>query len=41
MNEYIEVPDELLRDTQGLKRCFDLSYAFARSLEPKPTRRGK
>jgi len=41
LEEYAEVPDALLRKTQELKKFFDLSYAYVRSLKPKPTKRKK
>jgi len=37
MKEYVEVPATLLENTQELKKYFDLSYAYAASLKPKPT----
>jgi hypothetical protein len=39
MPEYVEVPDDLLPKTQTLKKYFDISYDYARSLTPKPTTR--
>jgi len=36
--EYVEVPDALLMRTQELKKYFDLSYAYASTLKPKPTK---
>src|ERR1700756_2563205 len=36
MKEYVEVPDALLAKTRELKKYFDLSYAYASSLTPKP-----
>ena len=41
LEEYIEVPDTLLKRTQELKKFFDLSYAYVGSLKPKPTKRKK
>ena len=41
MQEYVEVPDALLRKTGELKKFFDLSFAYAGSLKPKPTTRKK
>jgi TfoX/Sxy family transcriptional regulator of competence genes len=41
LKEYVEVPDSLLRNTQELKKFFDLSYAYVASLKPKPTTRKK
>ncbi len=37
LEEYVEVPDALLKKTQELKKYFDLSYAYVASLKPKPT----
>ncbi len=37
--EYVDVPDALLADTDGLAPWFAASYAYASSLKPKPTRR--
>jgi hypothetical protein len=39
--EYVEVPDSLLALTQELKKFFDSSYAYVKSLKPKPTTRTK
>jgi TfoX/Sxy family transcriptional regulator of competence genes len=39
--EYVEVPDALLERTPELKRWFDASYTYAKSLKPKPTTRKK
>ncbi len=41
MKEYVDVPDALLQNTQELKPYFDLSFAYAASLKPKPTTRKK
>jgi hypothetical protein len=41
MEEYVEVPDGLLKKTQELKKYFDLSYAYVGSLKPKATTRKK
>jgi TfoX/Sxy family transcriptional regulator of competence genes len=41
LQEYVEVPDSLLRKTRELKEYFDLSYAYVASLKPKPTTRKK
>jgi len=41
MEEYVEVPDVLLKKTQKLKKYFDLSYAYVGSLKPKATTRKK
>jgi hypothetical protein len=37
LEEYVEVPDALLKKTQELKKYFDKSYAYVASLKPKPT----
>src|SRR5688500_10941435 len=39
LEEYVEVPDVLLKKTQELKEYFDLSYAYVASLKPKPTKK--
>jgi hypothetical protein len=36
--EYAMVPDKLLKRTAELKKFFDLSFAYASSLKPKPTK---
>jgi hypothetical protein len=41
LEEYVEVPDTLLKRTQELKPFFDLSCAYVASLKPKPTKRTK
>jgi TfoX/Sxy family transcriptional regulator of competence genes len=41
MKEYVAVPDELLKKTSELKRYFDLSYEYAKTLRPKPTTKKK
>jgi TfoX/Sxy family transcriptional regulator of competence genes len=41
LKEYVEVPDALLRKTGELKKFFDRSLAYVRSLKPKPTTRKK
>jgi hypothetical protein len=41
MEEYVEVPDSLLKKTGELKKYFDISYAYVASLKPKPTTRKK
>jgi hypothetical protein len=35
MKEYVEVPQELLRDTEELKNYFNLSYQYTGTLKPK------
>jgi hypothetical protein len=39
LKEYVEVPAALLKKTQELKPYYDLSYAYAASLKPKPTKK--
>ena len=41
MKEYVVVPDGLLMNTKELKRYFDLSYAYVKSLKPKSTTKTK
>ena len=39
MKEYVEVPQELLKNAKELKRYIRLSYEYATTLKPKPTRK--
>jgi hypothetical protein len=39
MKEYVVVPDNLLKKTGELKKYFDISYEYVRSLKPKPTKK--
>ncbi len=41
LQEYVVVPHELLKRTSALKRFFDMSYEYAKSLKPKPAMRKK
>ncbi len=41
MKEYVAVPDALLKKTKELQKYFDLSYAYAKTLKPKPTTKKK
>jgi len=41
MKEYVEVPDALLAKTASLKKFFDASFQYVRSLKPKPTKQTK
>ena len=41
MKEYVVVPDALLLKTRELKKFFDLSYTYLKSLKPKPTKAKK
>jgi TfoX/Sxy family transcriptional regulator of competence genes len=39
MKEYVTVPDELLQNTEELKQYLEISYAYVKTLEPKPTKK--
>jgi TfoX/Sxy family transcriptional regulator of competence genes len=39
MKEYVAVPDALLENTKELKKYLDLSYEYAKTLKPKPTKK--
>jgi TfoX/Sxy family transcriptional regulator of competence genes len=39
MKEYVAVPDALLRKTKELQKYLGLSYAYAKTLKPKPTKK--
>ena len=39
MDEYVAVPDPLLKDTRVLQKYVTLSYEYAKSLKPKPTKK--
>ena len=39
MKEYVAVPDALLGKTKELKKYLDLSYQYAQTLTPKPTKK--
>jgi TfoX/Sxy family transcriptional regulator of competence genes len=39
MKEYVAVPDDLLENTKELKKYLNLSYDYAKTLKPKPTRK--
>jgi hypothetical protein len=41
MKEYVKIPDSLLSNTRELKKYFDMSYEYARSLKPKRTTKTK
>jgi TfoX/Sxy family transcriptional regulator of competence genes len=41
MKEYVTVPGDLLERTKDLKTYVDKSFAFTKSLKPKPTKRKK
>ena len=37
MEEYVTVPAALLKNTKDLKKYLELSYAYVKTLRPKPT----
>jgi TfoX/Sxy family transcriptional regulator of competence genes len=39
LEEYVEVPDSLLKKTPELKKHFDVSYQYVAALKPKPTKK--
>ena len=39
LEEYVEVPDSVLRNVEELEQHFRTSYAYVSSLKPKPTTR--
>ncbi len=39
MKEYVTVPDHLLEDTDAMKPYLEMSYAYVKTLKPKPTKR--
>jgi TfoX/Sxy family transcriptional regulator of competence genes len=39
MREYVAVPDALLRKTKELQKYLGLSYAYAKTLKPMPTKK--
>ena len=39
MKEYVAVPDALLKKTSELARYLDLSYEYAKTLKPKPSKK--
>jgi TfoX/Sxy family transcriptional regulator of competence genes len=39
MKEYVAVPDALLRKTKELQKYLAVSYAYAKTLKPKPTKK--
>jgi TfoX/Sxy family transcriptional regulator of competence genes len=41
MKEYVAVPDDLLPNTKELKKYLELSYSYAKTLKPKPTKKTK
>jgi len=41
MRGYVTIPDELLENTEELKKYLDLSLAYIKTLKPKPTKKPK
>jgi len=41
MREYATVPDALLKDTKSLQKHLAMSYAYVKTLKPKPTTKKK
>jgi TfoX/Sxy family transcriptional regulator of competence genes len=41
MKEYVAVPDDLLPKTKELQKYLELSYSYAKTLRPKPTKKSK
>ena len=41
MKEYVAVPNDLLGKTKELKKYLELSYAYTKTLKPKPAKKGK
>jgi len=39
MEEYVAVPDSLLKHTKELQKYLALSYEYAKTLKPKPTKK--
>jgi hypothetical protein len=39
MKEYVRVPENLLKKTGELKKYFDISYEYAKTLKPKKTKK--
>ena len=39
MKEYVAVPDDLLKKTKELRKYLQMSYAYAKTLKPKPTKK--
>jgi hypothetical protein len=39
MKEYVAVPDALLRNTKEMRKYLGLSYEYAKTLKPKPTKK--
>ena len=41
LKEYVVVPDQLLNSIKELQKYFELSFAYAKTLKPKPTSKTK
>lgn len=41
MKEYVTVPDALLKDTRKMKKYFEMSYEYAKTLKDKPSTSNK
>jgi len=39
MKEYVTVPDALLKNTKALEKYLAVSYAYVKTLKPKPTKK--
>lgn len=39
MPEYVAVPDPLLKNTKALQKYLQISYEYAKTLKPKPTKK--
>ena len=39
MKEYVAVPDSLLKNTKELRKYLELSYQYAKTLKPKPSKK--
>jgi hypothetical protein len=39
MKEYVAVPDALLKNSKELQKYLAMSYAYAKTLKPKPTKK--
>ena len=39
MEEYVALPDSLLKNTKELQKYLEFSYEYAKTLRPKPTKR--
>lgn len=41
LKEYVTVPDDLLNKMKELKKWFDISYVYVKTLKPKATKKKK